>query len=178
MRPIFLIGYMGCGKTTLGRALAGATGLELIDLDEYIEQKAGMTIDRIFGEHGEEAFRAMEREALAAVATREDVIIACGGGTPCRDGMMDLMNSAGLTVWLRASLPVLHRRLCEGRATRPLIASISSDDALMDFIRVNLEKRSPFYSRAGACFDSSRLESEAEIEDSVNRFVSTLLELE
>lgn len=175
MRPIYLIGYMGCGKTTLGRAVARATSLRLIDLDDYICLRAGMDVPAIFATLGEEAFRDMERRALEEVSRMDNVIIACGGGTPCRDGMMELMNSSGTTVWLHTSTDVLHRRLTEGAASRPLIAAIPSASALMDFIITNLADRTPYYSRAKFRFDSTHLESEAEIKASVTRFISQFL---
>ncbi len=83
MKPIFLIGYMGCGKSTLGRALANATGLEFIDLDHYIDQRFHATIAEIFAARGEDGFRRVEQAMLREVCEFSDVVIACGCGTPC-----------------------------------------------------------------------------------------------
>lgn len=165
---------MGCGKTTLGRAVARSASLRLIDLDEYIEEREGMSVRQIFDTHGERYFRNVEREALAEVSRMTDVLIATGGGTPCQPGLMDMMLETGTTVWLEAPIDVLHRRLIEGRATRPLIASLD-DSELRSFIVKALDARRPHYSRAAARFDSSRLESEAEIADSTARFIARFI---
>lgn len=124
MKPIFLIGYMCSGKTTLGRALGRALGREFIDLDQRIEAGQGRTIKEIFATEGEEAFRRIEQETLKTVAVSGAPVIACGGGTPCGPGAMDLMNSMGVTVWLQPSWDRLLPRLMHGRRKRPLIAHI------------------------------------------------------
>lgn len=111
MRRIFLIGYMGSGKTTLGKAFAKAAGLEFIDLDWYIEERLHKTISKIFAEQGESGFREVERKLLHEAGDFEDVLIACGGGTPCFFDNMDYMNQAGDTVFLDVSPEVLFRRL-------------------------------------------------------------------
>lgn len=172
MKPIFLIGYMGSGKTTLGRALAKATGLGFIDLDLRIESRFRRSVGQLFAELGEAGFRALERDMLAEVADFSDVIVACGGGTPCFHDNMDLMNAAGLTVRLVASEPVLLRRLMAGQAKRPLLAGKSPDE-LRRFIAASLAEREPHYSRARASFGSDRLESKEQVADSVSRFAST-----
>lgn len=174
MKPIFLIGYMGCGKTTLGNALAPLTGLRFVDLDDYIESREGMKISEIFASRGEAAFRDMERQALAEVAAMEDVIVGCGGGTPCRPGAMELMNARGTTVYLDASFPRLLERLKEGRAKRPLIASLD-DEELARFITSSLETRMPYYSLASESFPSDRLEDEEQIAESCNAFITRFI---
>ena len=103
MQRIFLIGYMGVGKTTLGKALADRTGLSFIDLDLFIEGRYRKTIRQIFEAEGEEAFREIERKALHEVAEFEDIILSTGGGTPCFFDNMTYMNSVGTTVYLKAS---------------------------------------------------------------------------
>ena len=165
---------MGCGKTTLGRAVARAASLRFIDLDEYIEQKTGMTVRRYFEVHGEPSFRQAERDALAEVSSLSDVIVACGGGTPCQPGLMDMMLRSGTAVWLETPIDVLTRRLAEGRSTRPLIASLT-DDQLPAFIASRLADRSPHYSRATERFDSSRLESVEQIAVSVDLFIKRFI---
>lgn len=167
---IFLIGYMGSGKTTLGKAVAAATGCSFVDLDDYIEHTAGMTIREIFDTRGEAAFREMEREAVLSLAGRGINLVACGGGTPCHGDNMRMLDASGLTVYLKAPHSSLLSRLKEGRAQRPLIARLN-DEELSAFISTQLAAREPFYSRAGMSFDSSRLESAAEIEASVNEFI-------
>lgn len=174
MKPIFLIGYMGSGKSTLGNALAPLTGLRFIDLDDYIEGREGMKISEIFAKRGEEAFREMERQTLAEVAAMEDVIIGCGGGTPCRPGAMELMNARGTTVYLDASFPRLLARLKEGRAKRPLIAQLD-DEELARFITSSLETRMPYYSLASGSFPSDRLEDEVQIAGSCAAFIARFI---
>lgn len=173
MKTTFLIGYMGSGKTTLGRAVSARTGVRFIDLDDYIEQREGCTIREIFATRGEAAFRDIERQALAEVCAMTDTLVACGGGTPCFGDNMEVMNSRGLTVYLDAPHSSLLSRLKEGRAARPLIASLS-DDELGEFITTQLERRLPYYTRATLSFDSSRLEDPDQVNESVDRFLKLI----
>lgn len=173
MKPIFLIGYMGSGKSTLGKALGERSGLRFIDLDEYIESRAGASIADIFADRGEVFFRELEREALSEVASFDNVIVACGGGTPCRPGAMELMNRQGLTVFLNASFPRLLVRLKEGRSARPLISNLN-DSELERFIEDSIKGRMPYYSQAAMTFDSDRLEDEKQIDESCGRFIILL----
>lgn len=175
MRPIFLIGYMGCGKTTLGRAVAAATGLHFIDLDEAIERHAGMTVTDIFRLHGESAFREAEAAMLREASTKTDVIIATGGGTPLRPGAMTMMNESGLTVWLQADVERLLARLyqSEQRAKRPLLAG-KSDRQIRRTVIDGLNSRLPYYSQAAITFDSSRLDTLNEIKRTTQKFIHLL----
>lgn len=170
MKPVFLIGFMGSGKSTLGRALAKASGLGFIDLDNYIETRFHRNIRDLFAECGEDGFRDIERRMLHEVSDFEDVIVACGGGTPCFYDNMERMNLAGLTVLLESSHEKLLQRLKLGRRRRPLIASMS-DDELDVYIRKALESRMPFYSVASVRFCSDFLDSQEEIDCSVRQFM-------
>lgn len=172
---IFLIGYMGSGKTTLGRAVAGRhAAIDFIDLDDYIEASQGKSISRIFAELGEKGFRDIEREALRSLAEQPgEALIACGGGTPCHFDNMDYMNARGTTVLLQASMETLKRRLTLLRSTRPLIADLS-DEQLAGFIADNLAKRMTHYGKAAITFCSDRLETEEEIEETANDFIRLL----
>ncbi len=172
---IFLIGYMGSGKTTLGRAVAERrASIDFIDLDDYIEASQGKSISRIFAESGEEGFRAIERAALRELAERPgSALIACGGGTPCHFDNMDYMNARGTTVLLEASMATLKRRLLLQRAARPLIADLS-DAELVDFIAANLAKRMAHYGKASITFGSDRLETEDEVEATASDFIRLL----
>lgn len=172
MKPIFLIGYMGCGKSTLGRNVAAITGCQFIDLDKYIETRYHANIRDIFAQRGEDGFRRIEREMLREVGEFSDVIIACGGGTPCFFDNMDYMNAAGTTVLLDTSLDKLHTRLKRGRHKRPLIAD-KDDDELRQFIIEALEARMPFYSRAACRFKSDLLDDEVEVTTTARRFIET-----
>lgn len=164
------MGFMGSGKTTLGTALHSATGVDFVDLDDAIEERAGKTIKQIFAEQGEEAFRQLETETLALVATRGGVV-ACGGGTPCFGNNMELMNELGTTVWLQAPVDLLVNRLIVATAKRPLIAGMSRQQ-LHDYVVKTVEARTPHYSRATQSFDASDLDTLEGIERSVKSFVN------
>lgn len=147
MVRIILIGYMGAGKTTVGKALAKDMGLMFYDLDWYIETRMHKTVAQIFEERGEEGFRVIEKNMLHEVAEFENVIISCGGGTPCFFDNMEYMNQQGDTVYLQASPEVLATHLKMGKGVRPLIAG-KTEEELHQFIRESLDKREPFYSQA------------------------------
>lgn len=169
MTRILLTGYMGAGKTTLGRALAERLGITFIDLDQYIEQRFRKSISQIFAEKGEEGFRDIERRMLHEVAEFEDVIISTGGGTPCFFDNIDFMNSKGTTVYLQASIERLFIRLSIARRQRPLIKD-KNDEELRSFIVEQLAKREPFYTKAQYTFAADKLEDKEQIEASVKAF--------
>ncbi len=171
MKPIFLIGYMGSGKSTLGKALAARCDVRFIDLDDYIEEQQGMTIREIFASKGEAAFRDIERASLLEVGSMPDTLVACGGGTPCFGDNMDVMNANGITVFLDTSHARLLERLKRGRHKRPLIASLT-DDELDQHISRQLAERRPHYSRAMHTFDSTLLEDENQIESKCATFIA------
>ena len=160
MTPIFLIGYMGCGKTTLGEELARQMGLRYIDLDDYIEGHQGMTITEIFKEMGEGHFRELEGDALRDVAAMTDVIVGCGGGTPCHGDNMALMNQSGVTVWLTTSPERITARLLlsDQKAKRPKVANLP-DEAVLSLVEKELEARTPYYAQAQLQFDSTDIET-------------------
>lgn len=188
---IYLIGYMGAGKTTLGSAVAHATAARFIDLDDYIEAREGITISEIFRLRGETEFRRLETEALATLSrevaapgqppfsgaetsTSRPLIIACGGGTPCHNGNMDLMNATGTTIYLEASPDTLVRRLSAERSRRPLVASMTPEQ-LPAFIAAALADRLPHYTRAAHRFCADNLDSIPEITRSVDAFIARFL---
>lgn len=175
MQPIFLIGFMCSGKTTLGRAVAARTGLRFIDLDVMIEQEQGMSVRQIFDSLGEDEFRRLEADALSRVSGMTDVIVACGGGTPCRPGAMQLMNHSGITIHLVPDDTRLVRRLMSGRKKRPLLAGIRSADEMCSFARAKIAERLPHYSLAAHTFDSSMLETPMEIAITVDEFVNEFI---
>ncbi len=160
MNTIFLIGYMGCGKTTLGRALAEVAEADFLDLDEYIEEKYGTTITDLFARMGERRYRQLEREALIEVAHRTSAIVSTGGGTPCHFDNMDIMNRCGLTIWLQTSPERLALRLClpGQRHNRPLIANLS-DEEVLQTVKAALDYREQFYGKAQLRFDSTDIET-------------------
>ena len=169
MTRIFLIGYMGAGKTTLGRALAAELGVEFIDLDCYIEERFRKTISQIFAEKGEEEFRNIERRMLHEVGEFENVIISTGGGTPCFFDNIEYMNAQGTTVYLDVPVERLHIRLSIAKGKRPLIKD-KNDEELMTFITEQLAKRAPHYSKAQYSFRADRLEDTMQVKESVEAF--------
>lgn len=175
MKPIFLIGYMGCGKSTMGRNLSAAMNRDLIDLDHYIEARYHLTVKEIFAEKGEEAFRKIEQNILHEVGEFENIIIACGGGTPCYFDNMDFMNEHGTTVFLNASMEALMRRLStpKAKSKRPIIANKTNDE-LVQFIAEALKQRAPFYNKAKLIFDSSYLEDGVQIHNSVQALMKLI----
>lgn len=172
-RAVFLIGYMGCGKTTLGRAVEHTAGVPFVDLDEYVEGRAGMSVAGIFASEGEAGFRRREREALAEMLDRR-ALIACGGGAPCQPGNLETMLGGGLVVWLDAAEERIVERLMLYGATRPLVAG-KSEAELRRFVLDNLALRRPYYSKADVVFDSSRLDTVEQIEQSVRQFINDIL---
>ena len=151
MTRIFLIGYMGAGKTTLGKAFAREMSLNFIDLDWFIEERFHKTVQQLFLERGEDGFRELERKMLHEVAEFEDVVVSTGGGTPC----------------FFVEPAVLFRRLRVAKQQRPLLAN-KSDEELMDFICEALQKRHPFYSKAKHLFKADELEDKRQIQASVD----------
>ena len=173
MTRIFLIGYMGAGKTTLGKAFARALGLTFVDLDWYIEERFHKSIRQLFAERGEEGFRELEKRMLHEAGDFEDVVISVGGGTPCFFDNMEYMNEAGETVFLDVNLQVLFRRLKVAKQQRPLLDG-KTDEELKAFIQEALQKRLPFYTKAKHTFNGERLEDRYQIQQSVERLKELL----
>ena len=161
---------MGAGKTTLGKVLAQKMGLTFYDLDEYIEDRFHRTIPQIFAESGESGFRDLERRMLHEVAEFEDVIISCGGGTPCFFDNMDYMNTCGETVFLNASPEALKAHLLMGKTQRPLIQGKSSEE-LLDFIKDSLQKRLPYYKKAKHTLSIDVINTNEDITHYVNQII-------
>ena len=158
MIRVILVGYMGSGKTTVGRQLANALGVQIYDQDWYIETRFHKRVAEIFAEKGEEGFRDMERRMLHEVAEFEDVVLSCGGGTPCFFDNMDYMNSLGETLYLKASPEVLAQHLRMGRTERPLIKGKTPEE-LEQYIKESLAAREPFYSKAKHIVDVSLMDN-------------------
>lgn len=155
MNRFFLIGYMGCGKTTSGRFAATESGLEFIDMDSYIEEKCRKTVTEIFAEQGQDNFRKLEHDTLIELSSRDNVIIATGGGAPCFFNNMELMNQSGSTIYIKMSPEHLTRRLeSVNGGGRPLIAGKSGEE-LLQFIRTGLAQREMFYLRAKTTIEGS-----------------------
>lgn len=144
---VFLIGYMGSGKTTIGKALATQLKVSFVDLDDLIVANAGHPISEIFEGKGEETFRKMEKSALRSLKNTSDAIIACGGGTPCFYDNMDWMKSNGLTVYLKNTPTQIIQNLGNQIDHRPLLQGKSKKE-LLEYIEVHLNKRASFYEQA------------------------------
>lgn len=147
MKRIILIGYMGAGKTTVGKALAREMGLDFYDLDWYIEDRFHKKIPEIFAESGEAGFREIEKKMLHEAAEFENVIISCGGGTPCFFDNIDYMNEQGETIYLNASPATLKEHLLMGKSQRPLIQGKTPEE-LEAYIHESLQARLPYYTKA------------------------------
>ena len=173
MRRIILIGYMGSGKTTVGKALSKETGMMFYDLDWYIESRMRKTVSQIFAEKGEEGFRKIEYNMLHEVAEFEDVIISCGGGTPCFFDNMDYLNQQGDVVYLKATPETLYKHLLMAKIERPLLKDKTPKE-LIDYITEHLKERAPYYEKAHYTLDVNVLDNNDKIATSVERIKSLL----
>ena len=144
---IFLVGYMGCGKTTFGRKLATKLDWQFADLDELIEERYKISIHDFFAKYGEESFRRIENMMLRELLTKHRIIVSTGGGTPCFYNNMELMNRYGVTIFLNTPVPVLVQRLLNGKRKRPLVMGLGIDELIMK-INQHLAQRIGYYNRA------------------------------
>ena len=144
---IYLIGFMGSGKTTIGKPLAAKLGYQFIDQDDVIEKRYKMSISEVFATVGEPKFRETEREVLAELSQLENAVIATGGGCPCFFNNMEFMNLHGLTIYLKGDPKTLVNRLKDSHGTRPLIKD-KNESELIQYVTEKLTERDPFYSKA------------------------------
>ena len=158
MKSIILVGYMCAGKTTVGKALAKKLGMTFYDLDWYIEERFHTKVSRIFAEEGEEKFRNMEQRMLHEVAEFENIVLSCGGGTPCFFDNMDYMNRTGHTFYLKATPDTILSHLAISKGERPLLKGKSPEE-LRAFITSQLHDRDPYYSKAQHEIDVNVLDS-------------------
>jgi shikimate kinase len=162
---IYIIGFMGSGKSTAGKKLSGVLGWTFIDIDRKIEEVAGKTIPQIFASDGENVFRKIESDVLKSINPGEGTIVSTGGGTPCHGNNMDFMLGTGLTVYLKMTPEQLTYRLLESTSVRPLIKNVS-DEQLPEFIEKVLSVREKYYSRAEIIIDGINLD--------INRLISLI----
>lgn len=144
---IVLVGFMGSGKTTLGKRLASRLNFPFVDLDAEIEKNAKKTIPEIFTNEGESKFREIERDTLKEILKSENYVLATGGGAPCFADNMKLINEFSESIYLRISPKVLASRLFESKTERPLIKGKSPEE-LIEFIRNKLKAREVFYNQS------------------------------
>lgn len=163
---ILLIGYMGAGKTTIGKVLSDEMNIPFYDLDWYIEARMHRNIKQLFEERGEEGFRKIEQAMLHEVAENENVIIACGGGTPCFFDNMDYMNRQGTTVYLKAIPEVLYAHLKMGKTIRPLLLGKTEEEIGQLIVRQVAERES-YYLKAKYVLNINLLNSAGKIKEAV-----------
>ena len=173
MIRIILIGYMGAGKTTIGKTLAKQLGVPFYDLDWYIETRMRKKVKQIFDERGEEGFRIIEKNMLHEAAEFENVVLACGGGTPCFFDNMEYMVGQGDVVYLRGTPDVLFRHLKMGKGVRPLLLG-KSDEELLEYIKENVKKREEFYTKANHIIDIPCMEDEDKIQETTDKIITAL----
>jgi len=153
---IFLIGYRCTGKTTVGRALAQRLGAEFVDADDYLVEKTGKTIKRIFAEDGEQAFRDLEERCISELAARSNVVVAAGGGAVLRRANVDAMRASGTVVLLEADAATIYSRITGDPKTDSQRPSLTGKPQYDEIVHL-LEYRKPFYAAAAhLAFDSAQ----------------------
>lgn len=152
MTRIYLIGFMGSGKTAIGKVLANKLNLPFVDLDERIEKRTGMTIAELFSSFGEKEFRKVESSALFSLRSEGDMVVSTGGGTPCFHDNMDIMNSSGMSIYLEVGQDVLLNRLLQDSEHRPLLSGLSKEE-MQKSIQARLSGRLEYYMKATYVID-------------------------
>ncbi len=161
---VYLIGFMGSGKTHWGRLLSQKLGIPFFDLDEQVTELAGKPIADIFESEGEEQFRLQEKDALHIITESHDsFVMACGGGSPCYFNNIDYMNQAGTTVWINSPLEVLFERLVKEKEKRPLIKNLANEE-LRNFIWKKFAGRKIYYEQATLTVDEEPVELDTLVE--------------
>ena len=150
---------MGSGKSTHGSKLARKTGFDFVDMDLLIEETAGMTVARIFEEHGESVFRKWEHDILLELCNRENLVISTGGGAPCHNDLMQIMSNHGATVYIKLSPKALKDRLLNSKNERPLIKG-KSELELLEYITSLLTEREKIYHQARYIVDGINLQTD------------------
>lgn len=167
------MGYMGAGKTTMGKKLASALSLDFIDIDIFIETRYKKTINQIFEELGEKKFREIENSVLKEISEFDNVIVSTGGGTPCFFDNIDVMNQTGLTIYLEATPSALAKRLHKSKEKRPLLKD-KTDEELVDYIRINLEKRVDYYNQAHFIFNTDNILTKEDIDSYIEPLIKNI----
>lgn len=165
---IYLIGYMGCGKTTLGKLLAHRTGYNFLDTDQLIEERYKLNIYDFFHNQGEDEFRKLEHEILLETFHMSRVIVSTGGGTPCYYNNMNLLNQYGFSIYLQMPPQLLYERLKKTKRARPLTAG-QNEGELLEFIRENLKEREYYYKQAAVSVASFNLKAK-DLETMINHY--------
>lgn len=151
---IFLVGFMGAGKSVIGRRIANSLELSFYDLDEEIESRYKMSVSSIFKKYDEACFRKLETTVLESFSKQDNFVLSCGGGTPCFANNMNLMNSLGTTIYIKMLPEELTYRIANSFHKRPL-AEGKSEEELSAYVNNTLRIREPFYSMAKITIDGS-----------------------
>lgn len=144
---IYIIGFMGSGKSTFGRKLSKKLGYRFTDTDSLLSDRNGLSIGAFFEKYGQKRFREEEHRLLNELIAEEDIVIATGGGIPCFSGNMEIMNQTGITVYMQLSPAALYSRLSKSRSDRPLLRN-KEGEVLQAYISSELERRERFYLKA------------------------------
>jgi len=153
---IYIIGFMGCGKSTSGKLLAQHLHYEFIDLDILFQTKFKMNIPAYFEKFGEEAFRKSEYELLREIDITKNLVVATGGGTPCFSDNMEYLKSTGITVYLQLTPALLYKRLASSHTVRPLVTGKKPDE-LKAWIEDSVKERTVYYKKAHVIIDARNL---------------------
>ena len=148
----YLVGYMYCGKTTFGRKLAEEKGMDFLDLDRAFEARYHYTVPHFFKTFGEEAFRKLENGMLRATADLDNVVVSCGGGTPCHSDNMDFILAHGTAIYLKMPVDALVARALRSRNPRPKLHGLPEEEMRRQ-IAAGLKEREPFYLKAPVILD-------------------------
>jgi shikimate kinase len=168
-RIIYVIGFMGCGKSTAGKKLASVLGWNFMDLDELIEKNYSQSIEEIFMLSGENAFRKYESAILHDLIIGSDTVIAVGGGTPCFSKNLEFMKMTGKVVYLKLTPVMLRNRISADKKPRPLLKGLKEEE-LKKFIELRLIEREPYYLQAGLVVDGTDPDIELLAEKAMQMF--------
>jgi shikimate kinase len=160
---IFIVGFMGSGKSTWMKQIGNQMNLKQLDLDNLIEKRANLNINDIFALKGEKFFRKLEGVCLRELHESDNFVLATGGGTPCFYDNMLIMNTLGITVWLNTSKEVIKNRLLLEPQLRPLVKNLSPEN-LEAFIEEKLEERNQFYAQSKIIIDPDTVSCDELIE--------------
>jgi shikimate kinase len=157
---VFLIGFMGAGKSSLANRLSSRLEIPFVDMDQDIENQQGKSIHAIFEQSGEEHFRTLEKQWIHQLSS-DNKLIALGGGAACSDEIMDILRKKGVPVYLKVSDGILTSRLMNSKTNRPVIEPFKEDkNKMLDFVKMKLKEREKFYLKSKIIFESSDIKAE------------------
>lgn len=164
---VFLVGFMGAGKSVIGRRLAKSLDLSFYDLDEEIESRYKMSVSSIFQKYDEACFRKLETSVLESFSDKDNFVLSCGGGTPCFGNNMELLNSLGTTIYIKLSAEELAGRIANSFHKRPLTEG-KSETELAGYVEATLKSREPFYEKSKITIDGSNSDKDELVEKMVH----------